>query len=348
MIGATPLELLAFRGRISSAIGGIDLDDGRLRVAGNEIQLRGQAGAARLAIRGQLSAMSLEAVKVMWPAVLAPGARRWIGQQVTHGHLASGSFTIDDAPPGAARGGGPGFRFAATFEAGNVRVLPKPGLPPVEAAKALIRLDGNALEIAVPEATVLTSPQRRLPLRSVRMVSADVASPRATADLTFTALGPLPAALELVEQVAARSGGRGLSVPGENIDGRVDAQMRISVPLGELLGPDDVRVEGKGRILDGRAKAVFGNLDVQGATIAFELAEHSIDAKGELLMAGVPAKLTWGRIFGATDEDQPKLNVRATIDTSDSRQLGIDLSRFHAGRGAGRDHGRAAHQGRAP
>ena len=175
LIGATPLELLAFRGRFSPAIGGIDLDDGRLRVAGNEFQLRGQAGAARLAMRGQLSAMSLEAVKVMWPAVLAPGARRWIGQQVTQGHLASGSFTIDEVPPGAARGSGPGFRFAATFEAGNVRVLPKPGLPPVEAAKALIRIDGNALEITVPEAMVLTSPQRRLPLRSVRMVSADVA-----------------------------------------------------------------------------------------------------------------------------------------------------------------------------
>ena len=48
-------------------------------------------------------------------------------------------------------------------------------------------------------------------------------------------------------------------------------------------------------------------------------------------MAGVPAKITWGRIFGAADEDQPTLNVRATIDTSDSRQLGIDLSDFMQG-----------------
>ena len=332
-----PLESFRMRGSYDADKGNLDISETVLRAAGGEISLTGHvqssAAGTRTLIQGRLSAMSLEAIKLLWPSPIAPHARRWSGNQIQQGRLTGGTFLVEDVGHGSDRGRAgtaSGTRIAVSIEGTNVRILPKPGFSPVEAPRVLVRLEGNMLEVAAPDATIITAPQRRLPLRGLRMVAADVSAPASTGDLTFRAQGALQPALDLAEQQAARNG-RTLSLPGEGLDGRVDAQVRIIVPLGDAVTADDTQLDIKGKITDGKARGVFGGYDVNGATIAVELTDQALDAKGEMLVGGVPAKLSMKRIFAAPAGEQPPVLITANLDTADRTQLGLDINDFVIG-----------------
>ncbi len=335
-IPAHPLEAFHVRGRFDGRSGVLDLAEAVLKVAGGQISMTGRVPMAyagtKLMLQGRMSAMSLQAMKLIWPSVIAPAARQWSGKQILQGRLASGSFIVEDIGAGPERGraGADGLRIGVSVEGAGVRIEPKPGFAPVEAQRVLVRLEGNALEVAAPDAVILTSPQRRLPIKSVRMVSSDVAAPAAFGELTFRALGPLPSALDLAEQQAARNG-RSFALPGEGIDGKVDAQVRVLVPLGDELTPDDTKLEIKGRITDGRARDIIGSWDVNGATLAFEVTDQQLDTKGDIFVAGVSAKVAIKRIFAAAEAEQPPILLSANLGNADRTKLGLDINEFVVG-----------------
>jgi hypothetical protein len=335
-IAARHLEAFRVRGSLDTGSGVLEVSEATLKAADGEITMTGRVplgnATSRLLLQGRMSPMSLDALKLLWPSVIAPAAREWSGRQILKGQLTSGSFIVEDigAGPDRGRAGADGLRIGVTVEGAGVRIEPKPGFAPVEAPRVLVRLEGNALEVAAPDAAFLTSPQRRLPIKTVRMMSTDVAAPAAFGELTFRAQGALPAALDLAEQQAARNGRR-FSLPGEAIDGKVDGQVRILVPLGDELTADDTRLEIKGRVADGRARDVIGNWDVTGASLAFELSEQQIDTKGDILVAGVPAKVSIKRIFAATDAEQPPILLTSNLDAAERTKLGLDIGDFVVG-----------------
>lgn len=336
-IAPKPLEMFRARASFDPDKQRFEIADVALRSGGGEISFNGHVeiggSAPRARIQGNLSPMPVETLKLLWPSVVAPNARRWSGNQIQQGRLTSGTFLIEEVgavgAPGAAGGLGAN-RISVALEGTGVRLQPKPGFSPVEAGRVLVRLEGNALEVVAPDAAIVTGPQRRLPLRGVRLTASDVSSPTATGDLTLRAMGPLPPALDLAEQQAARNG-RPMTIPGEGIDGRIDAQVRIAVPLGDALTAEDTRLDMKGRITDGRVKGLLGGYDINGATISIEMTDQSLDAKGDMLVGGVPAKLTLKRIFAASDGDQPPILISGNLDTADRSQLGLDINDFVQG-----------------
>ena len=333
--GLEPKPLEAFRlfGWYDAASGVVDIEELSLKADGGEVSLSGhvppRTAATRLALKGRMSPMSAEAMKLMWPPVIATAARKWTGQHVLQGRLTSGTFIVEDIGHGPDRGraSGDGIRVALALEGANVRIMPRPGFVPVEAPRVLIRLEGNTLDVSAPEAVVVTAPQRRLPLRGARMVSNDVGTPGAMGDLTFRAQGPLAPALDVAELQATRTG-RTLSLPGEGIDGRIDAQVRIAVPLGDAVTAEDTRIDIRGRLTDGRLRGVFGGYDINGATLAVEISDQQLDAKGDLLLGGVSSKVTIKRIFAAPDSEQPPVLLTSTLDNADRAQLGLDVNEF--------------------
>ncbi len=335
-LGPRPLEAFRVRGAFDPQTGGFDLAEAMLRAAGGEISMSGtvppKGSGTKMLLKGRMSPMGADAVKLLWPSVIAPDARLWSGKQIQQGRLAGGTFVIEEVGVGAerGRGGADGLRIGVSIEGTNVRIQPKPGFAPVEAPRVLVRLESNALEVAAPEAVIHTTPQRRLPIRGVRFVAPDVKAANAMGDLTFRAQGPLQPALDLAEQQAVRNG-RTFVVPGEGLDGRVDAQVRIQVPLGIDVHAEDTRLEVKGRLIEGRARGVFGSWDITGASLGVDVTDKQIDIKGDMLVGGVAAKLTLRRIFAAPDSEQPPVLVTANLDTADRAQLGLDVNEFVSG-----------------
>jgi hypothetical protein len=103
------------------------------------------------------------------------------------------------------------------------------------------------------------------------------------------------------------------------------------VPLGEDLTTEDTRLEIKGRVTEGRARGVFGSWDISGASLGIDVTDQQLDIKGDMLVGGVPAKLTLRRIFAAPDSEQPPVLLTATLDTADRAQLGLDVNEFVSG-----------------
>ena len=331
-VAPVTLDVWTAAGEIIPRQGVVNVSEFRIKGGGGEASLKGmtRAGPAGQSSRADLtiSPMPLATLKALWPRAIAPAARVLVGEKVTAADFkggkvtfASGEFLTGEAPALSESG----QRLSATFEFADVVALPNDRMGQITAARALIRLENNALEIAVPDAALALPGNRRLPIKSWRLTAADIAPDRPLGEIAFSVAAPLGLVLEAIETLPVKAIADASPVPKAG-EGKVDAQIKLKMPLGPNINPDEVSFEGKAKITDGRFGKIGGQFDVQGFTLAVEATDKVIDAKGDLLINGVPAKVTAQRILGADSDKQPPLKVTATLDDADRTQLGLDIN----------------------
>ncbi len=326
------VEVWSAEGDLIPRRGQVVLNQLRLKGGGGEVAIKGSTRAGPKGQSSQaemvMSPMPLATLKALWPRALSTGSREWVGKHLVSADFkggtvkfASGDFLVGEAPAM----GESGERLSATFEFADGTFTPLDGMPPVSAPRALVRLENNALEIAVPEANVILPGNRKVPIKAFRFASPDVAGARPDSEISFSiasALGPVLEILETLPVKAVRDVG---PLP-KAVDGKVDAQIKLKMPLISNLQADDVTFEGKAKITDGRFGKVGGQFDVQGFTLALDVSDKALDAKGDLLVNGVPAKISGQRIFAAEQDKQPPFKVTANLDDADRTQLGLDIN----------------------
>ena len=112
--------------------------------------------------------------------------------------------------------------------------------------------------------------------------------------------------------------------------GAFSGQLNVAIPLGDQV-PETPVVTGRLSIKDLRVKDVLGRHDLSGGAITLDLAAKSVNADGELLIAGVATKLAWQFILDAPLESQPPLRVRTRLDEADRDKLGIKINHILRG-----------------
>lgn len=336
-VAARPVDVLEAEGEVVPSLSQLRLSRLVMKAGAAEAHVDGvlstRDGIDNARFNGRMSPMPLETVKAWWPRALSPRARRWIGENVARANVAGGTLTflsgehLKREQPSAAPGE---ERVLVTVEAHEVAARPLKQLPPVEAARVLVRVENKSLEVSIPDPSIALDKGRRVPLKGARLTVADVDVPRPMAELTMRSLGPLGPHLEVL---AADPNGivRQLGIATEGIEGKVDGQYKLTMPLIAELQPEEIRIEGKVRVTDGRMKGAAGGHDVQGAAINLDFNEKAVDASGELIVAGVLAKLNWQRIFDAPADKQPPLRITASLDNSDRTQLGMDINQIVQG-----------------
>ena len=331
-VPAISLDTFTVKGAIIPRRGVVEVSEAHISGGGGDVSITAvtRAGGTVQSTRADvtLSPMPLATMKALWPRVLAPGARSWVGERVSSANFKGGSvnyrngeFLAEDAPAVGAEG----ERLSATFEVNDAAFVPLTGMSPIVAPRALIRLENNALEVSVPEAAVVLPGNRRVPIKSGLLVAANVMTPRPDSEITFTTQAPLGPFLEAVEQIPVRAVREAAPFPKAG-EGKVDAQLKIKLPLVSKLNADDVSIEGKARISDGRFGKIGGQFDVQGFTLNLELTSVALDAKGDLLVNGVPAKIIGQRILSPDAPQQPPMKITADLDEADRTQLGLDIN----------------------
>lgn len=335
--GAVAVEKWAASGLVVPRLGLMEIEAAVLRAGGAEVSLAGEVsaagGQAGARVEGRLSPMSVATLKAIWPKALAPPARKWVGAQVTRAdirggsfRLASGPYLAGQPPPSPASPS----RLTLTIETGEVSLVPAPGMLPLEAPRVLTRVEDSVLEITAPDAAIVLGGNRRLPLKSFRLSGTDLDKPGTLADVSMRIQTPLAQAVEAIDQPALellkQSG-----VVLDGAEGKVEGQIKLAMPVGDEFDRSLIRAEGKVKVSDGRMKQVGGSLDVQGAGVTFEFSDKAIDAKGEMLVNGVPAKLTWQRIFDAPPDKQPPVRLTMVLDNADRNQLGLDVNHMMQG-----------------
>ena len=216
-------------------------------------------------------------------------------------------------------------RVSANFEASNLVFQPLPGMPTITAPETSVTLDNNALEITIPGAETTLADGQRLALKDGTIRTDDVMAPRPNGEIIMSASGDLGPFVETIQALPIRSLRDAPKLPKAG-EGKVDARFDIKVPFVPNVSGDDISVTGKARITDGRFGKVAGRFDVQGFTLNLDLSETALDAKGDLLVNGIPAKIAGQRLLGPDAGRQPPIKILAKLDDADRTQLGLDVN----------------------
>ena len=326
-----PIDQLALRGFLGLDQGRIVLSQFLLKAGGAEISAQGDVSDVAGALKGQLDAkigpMSAATFKTLWPSWVTPATRGWVSRRLVRGNLLAGHFKVvhgagptnaDWAPVGS------GDRVSLTLEGTNLELALVEGWPALEIPRGLLRLEGRAVEFTVPEANMVASDGRKLSLKGTFAVDLDEPLPR-TGHLALRGQGPLAVAFEMLDQSTLRSlQSAGLTLAG--IDGKLDANVNAKIQLTPQMQPRDAVVEGKVRVSDGRVRNALGSLDAQGVNLLVDVSATAAEGKADFLLKGVPAKLSWQRVFGAPADRQPPLRITASLYNNERTQLGLDLN----------------------
>lgn len=321
-----PVESWSAEGSFQPVTGAFAVDQ-RLIAGGGELRLSGAVDGSRIGsgvrVDGEIGNMPLSTILGFWPRALEPEARKLVEDNLVGGQILGGSLRFDSGFGTGNRNGSE--RLSLALQGADLLIRPESGLPPIEIPRALVRLEGSTLEITVPEASVLLSEGRKIALKSGRFTVIDVLSDQPTGQIAFQGEGLAPALLELIEHEAFGIGHLS-GVSSETLEGKVEASLSITLPLRRGITLADLKLKGVGRLSEGRSHKLIGRHGAQAATVAFDITEKAIDAKGDMLLSGVPVKLAWQHIFDAAPEKQPPLRLTATLDGADREQLGIDVN----------------------
>ncbi|HJU31233.1 MAG TPA: AsmA-like C-terminal region-containing protein, partial [Hyphomicrobiaceae bacterium] len=321
-IGAEPpaLERLnlddwSMRGVYLPDHGRVSLQQLRVKAGGADVSAEGVvADAAQTRIEGRIGPMPASTFKALWPAVLAPKARDWVVEHVARGMVQGGSFRL-----------GGGDRGSLTLEGSNLAFALVRDWPLLEAPRVLLRFDDRNFELTVPDAAFTARDGRKLAFKGAFTIDMTEPLPR-TGKLALRGQGPLALALEMLNAEPLHLL-RDTDIAIAGIDGKLDTQLTISMPLGHDLTPADIVVEGKTRIADARGGQVMAPYEVQGANIVVDMTPTSAEAKADMLInGGVTAKAMWQHVFGVPADKQPPLRISAVLDNSYRNQLGLDIN----------------------
>jgi hypothetical protein len=337
--GVAPIPIDSFKatGRIIPSEGLLQLAGFSLKAAGGEVTANGEVingqGTPSTRVEAALSPMPLATLKALWPRAAASAARSWVGTQVEKADIKSASLKILsgrflDSEPGADGTAAKGNRLSASMEVTGLRMEPLPKSLPIEASQATIRLENSSLELTMPQAAIIASETSQLPLKGVRFTVVDVSHEAPIAELAVKSQASLSALIDTLNHSQLHLAGQG-PLPIEGVDGKVDGELKISMPL--VSDGRVVKAEGKARITDLKGKSKEHRLDLQGGTVDINVSDIGVIAKGDLIVNGVAAKLQMHRILDAAPEMQPPLRISATLDNSDRTQLGLDVNHLVQG-----------------
>ena len=332
--GVPPVSIDSWtaNGSVVPSRGRVDIDQFRLAAGGGVATVKAttQAGpqGQSMAAEFSVSPMPLDTLKALWPRALATGTREWVGKNVSAVEFKGGTLRFTNGNVGGVEDGTVSTeleRVSAKFEASNLVFRPLPGMPKIEAPETSIELDNNALEITMPGAETTLADGQRLTLKDGTIRTDNVMAARPNGEIIMSASGDLGPFVETIQALPIRSlrGAPKLPKAGE---GKVDARLDIKVPFVPNVSGDDISVTGKARITDGRFGKVAGRFDVQGFTLNLDLSDTALDAKGDLLVNGIPAKITGQRLLGPDAGRQPPIKLLAKLDDADRTQLGLDVN----------------------
>lgn len=321
----------------------------RLVAGGAEIaasgQIEGSGEQPSTRIDGQMGPMPVSTLLGLWPEAFAPAGRHWTAHHIVQARLAGGGFRLvsgrffdtqdssqasvatAEAPVARTSGGAPSpYRLAMNLEATDIGLALNNEMQPLFLPSARIRLENDTFEVTAPEGLqpVDGSGRYTIKLKDGRFTAVGLLDSTVQAETVFSFATDAAGLMEAIRHPAL--GTWAIANPlFKSPKGRVTGDVRLAYPLIETWR-DQLRITGRASIEDGSARDVVGKHDVEGAKLLVELDNRSIDAKGDVIIAGVPAKLTWQRIFAAEADRQPPLRLLAELDATDRSQLGLDTS----------------------
>ena len=179
---AIPIDGIGARGRIANGGKRIVVDAFRVQAADAFIALKGEVadapGAPAVRMSGEISAMPVAFVKLIWPKFAAPGAREWVGESVSSGRISGGKVDVD-IPGGVlhtleADGDLPAGSVDVRISLDDLVISYIDGMPPIATGAGTILLRGRRFVFNVPESQIALPGREPVSLQDGQFVIGDL------------------------------------------------------------------------------------------------------------------------------------------------------------------------------
>ncbi len=321
-------------GRIVPHLGLVELAGVTLKAGDAEITAHGEMktgdAVASAKISGASSAMPLETLKSLWPRGLAENVRRYVGENVTSGEPKAGTFSYVSGRYLEGDAGGATSRLSAAFEAANVKMTAKQGVAQADVPRILVRIENDALEVTVPDANIISPSGKKIPLKSVRLLAANMFGAAPEANVQLKTVTPVSPVIEILTKAGVLPKMAG-DIALDTIDGKADVTLAATVPMSGNVSASNVTYTGRVQISDAKIKQKVKGLDLTGGSFLIDATETLVQGKGDLLVNGVPFKIEGQQKAGEEPDKQLPLRITASLDNSDRTQLGLDLNHLVQG-----------------
>jgi len=330
---AIPVDGMFARGRIIDDGDIVRLEQFRIQAADAYINLQGEVedapGSPAIRMSGDVSAMPVAFVKLIWPKFMAPGAREWVGERVSAGRITGGTLNID-IPGGvlkALEGDGdvPLHSVDVRLGTDNLLISYINGMPKLRTGPGTIMFKGRRFVFNVPDSVIALPNRQPIALENGQFVIGDLRPKNPDSEINFRVKAEGGAAYALLDHDPLNYGGAvGLEPTG--LSGQLSGAFGLKIPLHKDLDFEDISLNGRATLSDPKATGLPAELSVNGGELAFDINDKALNAQGDLLVRGVPVNVDWHRIFRAPERLQPGLRLRASLDAKDREVLGLDVN----------------------
>jgi hypothetical protein len=292
-----------FGGPILSMTGGVSRKDGAFAVTAD----------------AKLNNLAIGDLARYWPVSLAPHGRSWVEANIDEGRIDEVRLAVE------ARGKGTDIaayeigKLAGTFQFSGLAVYYFRPLPPVRNLSGTARFTGERLDftIAKGEHEGLSVDEG-----TVHLTGLDLEDQHLQVETVFR--GPLRNALKVLDHPRLDYiSGLGIS-PGM-VDGKTAIRLVAQFPLFRDLRFDQVAIAAAANMRQVRLPRAFAGLDLSDGALTLQLDQSLMKVKGDVRLAGVPAKLAWTENFGQGAGFRRRYRVRMTADEQARVRTGFDF-----------------------
>ena len=291
-------------------------------------------GSPEVHLTGTVSPMPVDMLKSFWPKFLAGDARKWVLQNVRGGEVLGGKVAVSLEPGELARMQA-GAELApeavnVELDLANMSLTYVEKLPPILTGSAKMRVSGITFWVDIPEAKIALPSGQEIALSEGRFLIPDLRPEPQQGQITFKAAGATATVLQLLDHEPLGYM-QAVGMKPEAFGGTATGNFVLDMPMREDLKFKDIKLRGEARLDQAIASNVVGNISVEGGALDVNVTEQALDARGQILIKGVPAELAWQRIFHEPDDRQPPIRISATLDEPAREALGLKISHLLKG-----------------
>jgi hypothetical protein len=338
--GLSPIKVdeWSAEGSVTPKQGRVTLSRFVIRSGSSSIELAGSVadapGSPEVHLTGTVSPMPIDVLKQFWPKFLAGDARKWVMQNVRGGEVLGGKVAVSLEPGELARMQA-GAELApeavnVELDLANMNLTYIEKLPPILTGTAKMRVSGLIFSVDIPEGKIVLPSGQEIALTEGRYFIPDLRPDPQQAQITFKASSATATALELLDHEPLGYM-QAVGMKPDSFGGTATGSFVLDMPMREDLKFTDVKLRGEARLDQVVAANVVGDLNVEGGAIDLNVTEQALDARGQILIKGLPAELAWQRIFYEPEERQPPIRISTTLDENAREGLGLKISHLLRG-----------------
>lgn len=288
--------------------------------------IRNYQSSPGIFLQGKLASISVPVLKRLWPSIIAVDPREWVGESISEGQIVAGNFkiaipsgTIEKLPD---HGDLLPKMVQMKLELSDLVMDYVPDLLPLVIPAATLKITGRQLSFDVPKGRIYFRPGDPLKISHGHYTISDLRKETPGSDISFRVAGEAQDLLKFIQQPALKLAKK-TGIVANQIEGKLKGVISLHVPLKDDVNFEDITLKADLRLRNMKSKKLFGDVSVEAGTVNIKVTEKAVGADGGIVLKGVPAKLNWQHIFGASKMQQPPIRLSAVVGKTSRTKLGL-------------------------